>query len=89
MKYQSISEQTRARWEERQAAERKDAEDLERYRWLRDRHNDPASYLCVTNGPEDLIIEHTVDIDGLDIEGLDLDAAIDAARAQEKGDAPT
>lgn len=54
--------------------------DAERYRWLRDRHDTPGDYLCVTDGEDGVIIEETVGF-----EGLSLDAAIDAAMAAKEG----
>lgn len=54
--------------------------DAERYRWLRDKHNDRESDICV-------MYEHGLieDITLMDPECLDLDAAIDAAMRQDQG----
>lgn len=52
--------------------------DAGRYRWLRDRHDTPGDYLCVTDCEDGVIIEESVGF-----EGLSLDAAIDIAIAQE------
>jgi hypothetical protein len=51
--------------------------DAERYRWLRSKHNDGAEFLAVC-GEDDVIIENLMGVDG-----LDLDAAIDAAMARD------
>ena len=50
-------------------------ENAARYEWLRMKHNDPASAIVVTD--DEMMLE-----DIYEIEGLDLDAAIDLARAQ-------
>jgi hypothetical protein len=64
------------------------AKDAARYRWLRDKHNEPSSQTAVMGSlnDEEVMLE---DVAGLPAEkpngapGLDLDAAIDALMAKE------
>lgn len=49
-----------------------------RYEWLRAKHNDRSEFLAVC-GEDDVILEHLMGVDG-----LDLDAAIDSAMLREE-----
>jgi hypothetical protein len=53
------------------------AKDAQRYRWIREHHNDPASDIAVTGGGEDVMLE---DVAGLPYTNtgpsMDLDAAL-------------